>query len=200
KREEGDEHVGRGTATGARRKTASTKRRGALVPSIRGGHGHLQQGSSHHGSASCVEVARPLRCDPNRRQHARSRRQGGEARAPTHQSGLSRQQEQKTTHDDAYHAYDHAAAEARRGGPRSPAQLRGVPVHTQGQRSLHDCRRRKNSYGGGRLDSYSFDDMAWAPKRRRTGDLARWSRQPPAVLASSHHLGSISRRPAAEQK
>ena len=78
-------------------------------------------------------------------------------------------QEQTTTHHDAHHADDHAAAEARRGGPRSSAQLRGVPFHTQRQRSLHDCRRRKNSYGGGRLDSYSFDDVAWTPERRRTG-------------------------------
>src|SRR5262249_52893462 len=109
-------------------------------------------------------------------------------------------QEQKTTHHDAHHAYDHAVAEARRGGPGSPAQLRRVPFHTQRQRRIHDCRRRKNSYGGGRLDPYSFDDVAWTPKRWRSGDLARRSRQPLVVLASSDHLGSLSRWHAADQK
>src|SRR5262249_31955915 len=58
----------------------------------------------------------------------------------------------------------------------------------------------KNSHGGGRLDSHSFDDVARTPKRRRTGDLARRARQPLVVLASSDHLGSLSQRLAAEQK
>src|SRR6266446_8181972 len=64
--DKGDKYVGGGIVTGARRKTSSIERRGALVPGIRRGSGHLQQRSPYDGSASCLEVAGPLRCDSNR--------------------------------------------------------------------------------------------------------------------------------------
>src|SRR5215475_2619890 len=77
-------YVGREAVTGARRKAESTYGRGALVASIGGRPGHFQRRSSNGRSAACVEVAGPLRCDPDGGQHARPRRQGREARASSH--------------------------------------------------------------------------------------------------------------------
>src|SRR6266705_5608654 len=161
KRAKGGNHVRRRAFTAARCKTSQTKRRGALVPGVRGGYGHLQQGSSYDGAAACLEVARSLRCDSDGSKHAWPRRQGGKTRGATHQSHLSGTPEQKTTHHDPHHAHDHAAFETRGGGPGSPAQFCGVSVHTEREWSLHCRRRRGDSDGGGRLDSHSLDDMAW---------------------------------------